>query len=114
LGTLNKSGHNLTLTITNNYGVPITITSLHITWNQPVAQRLESVDLNGAQIGNPMDDTSPTYFPENHSFTGPPSRRQISNGTTATLEITFQHPPDGTGYTVQLGFNIGCPVSTSR
>jgi hypothetical protein len=111
LGTLNKNGHNLTLTITNNYGVPITITSLHITWNQPIAQTLEAVALNGAQIGNPMDNTSPTRLPEDHPFVGP---ARISNGTTATLTISFSHPPDITGYTVQLIFDIGCPVSASR
>ena len=114
LGTLNKSGHDLTLSITNNYGAPITITSLHVTWNQPIAQTLDTVTLNGAQIGNPMDATSPTRLPEDHPFVGPASLRRISNGTTATLTITFSHPPDMTGYTVQLGFNIGCPVSASR
>jgi hypothetical protein len=114
LGTLNKSGHNLTLTITNNYGVPITITSLHVTWNRPIAQNLDTVNLNGTQIGNPMENTSPTWLPEHHSFVGPPSHRRISNGTTKTLMISFSHPPDGTGYTIQLIFDIGCPVSASR
>jgi hypothetical protein len=115
LGALSHSGHNLTLTITNHSGAAVTITSLHITWNTGNAVELDSVALNGSQIGSPADTSSPTLLPENYPFTGSASARQIANGSAATLTVTFASPPNGTGYTVQLAFDLGCgPISASR
>ena len=104
----------LNVEITNHSGVRVTITSLHIDpWNS-VAHTLSDIHLHGNWIGSPNNSNPPTWFPEEFAFSGPLSSRQIANGNTSTLDIHFTQAPIGTGYTVQLIFNIGCSNSASR
>jgi len=89
-----------------------------VDWNVGTAVRILDEHLGGLTanelIGNANDPSSPTNFPDPNNFTGIESRRQIANGVTKTLYITFQVAPTGSGYTVQVHFDIGCRVSASK
>jgi len=89
---------------------------MHIVWNEGNATRILDQVLDGGQIGNANELTSPSYFPLPNPFNGNASRRDIeSDGTpTETLAINFQDPPTGGGYTVQLHFDIGCKITVSK
>jgi hypothetical protein len=117
IGNLNNPGgqNNLTLNITNNYSGTVTITSLDIVWNVATAVRLNTIDLAGHQISNPNVTTSPVNIPTDKPFTGVVGNRQITNGNTSNLVVNFSNNlASGSGYSIQIGFNIGCQIQASR
>ncbi len=115
-GSLSQSGSTLTVDLTNNTGADVSIDSMQITWNVGTASRLEDIELDGNQIGSPNDQFSTTDLPAPNPFTGVASLRVIENdgSLTETLVVTFDDPPNGGGYSVQVHFNIGCQVTASN
>ena len=89
---------------------------MHIVWNVGVAAKILDEFLDGNQIGNANELTSPSDFPAPNPFTGQAALRDIEivNDNTETLTINFQSPPTGGGYTVQLHFDIGCQIEVSK
>jgi hypothetical protein len=114
MGSLSQSGSTLTVDLTNNTGADVTIDSMQITWNVGAATRLLDIDLNGFQIGSPNDQFSTTDLPSPNPFTGNASLRVISDSLTETLVVTFQNPPNGGGYSIQVHFDINCQVIASN
>jgi hypothetical protein len=85
---------------------------MHIIWNVGAATRILDQTLDGNQIGNANQTTSPIDFPSPNPFNGASSLRAIENDGTPTeiLAINFLTPPTGGGYLVQLHFNTGCQI----
>jgi hypothetical protein len=113
-GTLTDSGSSLTLDLTNNSGGTVMIDAMHIVWNTGTASNILDQVLDGNQIGNANETSSPSDFPSPNPFSGPANRREIANGATEQLVINFGDNPTGGGYTVQLHFDIGCQISASK
>jgi hypothetical protein len=111
-GSLSVNGNSLELSLTNSTGGDVTIDAMHIIWNVGTATRILDQTLDGNQIGNANDITSPSDFPFPNPFNGTSGNRAIENdGTpTETLAINFQASPTGGGYSVQLHFDIGCQI----
>jgi len=106
----------LTLDITNN-DVTSSLDALAIDWNVGVAIRILDQHLGGLTpselIGNANETSSPSIFPVPNPFTGLPAAREIASGVTKTLYTDFQVAPTGSGYTIDVHFDIGCKVSAS-
>jgi hypothetical protein len=115
-GTLSDSGSSLMVDLTNFTGATVTIDAVQVVWNVADATTLSLVFLDGEQIGNPNQSASPSDFPSPNPFTGPVSRRQIENSgdNMEPFQIDFADPPNGSGYTVQILFDIGCQVQVSK
>lgn len=88
------------------------MTSLHISWNEGLAGKLNDIDLGGTQIGNPNDTSSPSDLPVPDPFTGGATARDIANGANPTLTIRFQNnlSNDLSGLSIVAGFDNGCSV----
>jgi hypothetical protein len=116
VGSLSQSGSTLTVDLTNNTGADVAIDSMQITWNVGTATRLLDIDLGGSQIGSPNDQFSTTDLPSPNPFTGNASLRIIENdgSPTETLVVTFEDPPNGGGYSIQVHFDINCQVTASN
>jgi hypothetical protein len=114
LGSLSQSGSTLTVDVTNNTGGDVTIDSMQITWNVATATRLEDIQLGVSQIGSPNDQFSTTDLPSPNPFTGTASLRVISDSLTKTLVVTFEDPPTGGGYSIQMHFDINCQITASN
>lgn len=115
-GSLTEKGNSLSIDLTNNTVETVTLDAMQISWNTDAAVRILDQLLDGNQIGNPNELTSPSDFPSPNPFTGPLSRRQIEivGDNTETLNINFQNPPAGSGYTIQLHFDNGCKIVASK
>lgn len=115
-GMLTENGNSLVLNLTNNSGGVVTIDAMRIVWNVGVATKILDQFLDGKQIGNANEQTSPSNFPDPNPFTGNDSLRDIEivGTNTEILVINFQAPPTGGGYLVQLHFNIGCQIEASK
>jgi hypothetical protein len=113
-GALTQSGNSLLLDLTNNSGGTVTLDAMHIVWNTGTAIRILDQFLDINQIGNANELSSPSDFPSPNPFIGTIDRREISDTVTAQLVLNFQNPPIGSGYTVQLHFDIGCHILVSQ
>jgi hypothetical protein len=114
VGTLIDSGMALDLPITNNSGGTITVDGLIITWNVGTATRILDESLDGNQIGNANETSSPSEFPNSNPFVGGVANRQIGDGATESFTANFQTAPTGSGYTIEVHFDIGCRISASK
>lgn len=111
-GSLSVNGNSLELSLTNSTGGDVAIDAMHIVWNEGAATMILDQTLDGNQVGNANDMTSPSDFPSPNPFVGTASLRVIENDGTPTeiLAINFQASPTGGGYSVQLHFDIGCQI----
>jgi hypothetical protein len=93
----------------------VTIDAMHIDWQVGVATKLREAFLDGNKILQPNAIASPSDFPSPYPFLGVINRVIENDGSPIeTLEIRFQNPPTGSGYTFQLHFDIGCQVVASN
>jgi len=118
LGSLNPSGADLSVDVTNNNGSgSLTISHLEIWWvNNPASQFLRKVSFGGSEIWSGNDSVPTTRMPEEFAWTGNAASRQIEAGSTKTLLIQFHDDQDLTvaGHPrVHITFYAGCDVDRS-
>lgn len=114
--SLMQSGNSLVFDLTNSTGGDVTIDAMHIVWLEGTATRLNDFDFDGNQIVSANETTSPSDYPSPNPFAGPVARRTIENdgSPTETFTINFLTAPTGSGYIVQLHFDISCQLSVSN
>jgi hypothetical protein len=96
--------------IRNEYGSPIILTKIELTWDDTDTDQLKQVKLGGAAIAAGNLGRSPTTLTLNDDA----SKRTINNNDTKTLAFAFMNAPVADGYTVKLTFDVGCTRSASH
>jgi hypothetical protein len=109
MGAISFSASQLSVNITNNSGGTITLNSLVVNWiDEPANQRIQDVTLNSASLWSGNNNTTPSLF----EFTGPVEDRQIANGNSATLTLTFALTLENGNYDLTATFD-SCTASQS-
>jgi hypothetical protein len=113
-GTLLDPGDGVVvvMNVSNNSGVPITITRISIAWPQtsPPIQRLVQVSTDNV-IWSGVEITSPTIIT---SFEGSESYRQIEHNSVQNVNFRFFRNVESSGYQITIEFNTGCSISASK
>jgi hypothetical protein len=122
-GSLDNPGGltDLTMDITNDSGALATISEIRVVWDVGTAGQINSLYLGlpiggTTNIANPNDTVSPVTMPTDYPLTGPIARRQIADGDTQPLTISFMNNlGSGSGYTVRVTLaETSCFVEASR
>jgi hypothetical protein len=80
------------------------------------ATKIKDISLDGDKFGNPNDSISPSDLPSPNNFIGNLARRTIENDgmPTETIDVGFEDDPTGSGYSIQLHFDVGCQIVVSN
>lgn len=98
-------------TITNNSGGPITIERFFAYWvKSPTSQKLDRLTLNGTEIWDISDTTTPSDIPTEGNWKGSVDNRKILDSTPLSFVAGFQDDLQPTGYEIHIFFDIGCQV----
>jgi hypothetical protein len=111
----NATPNELAMNITNSTGVPVTIDSAHIEWqNLTPSQKLSKLFLGSTEIWNISANTSPSDIPADGNWNGA-SRSIAGDGTPQAFTAQFQDPLDLNpgNYQVRVTFDNSCQVSGS-
>jgi hypothetical protein len=96
--------------ITNSSGGPITINRFFAYWvKTPSSQKLDKLFLDGNQVWNISDPTSPSDIPTEGNWMGG-ANLTIPDATTQNFVVRFQNDLQPAGYEIHLIFDIGCQV----
>jgi hypothetical protein len=79
----------------------------------PTSQKLDQLLLNGGNIWNISDNTTPSDIPTEGNWRSG-ANLTIPNGATQSFEMVFQDNLQASGYEVHIYFDIGCQVSGSQ
>ena len=91
---------------TNNTGINRRLVRLDVTWPQQTGRLLQDVSFNGTQIWNLTANFSPVTI--NSSWVGAPTSRNLDNGVSKSLLITFNFLVTGAQqYTVKAFWDDG-------
>lgn len=96
--------------IENDYGGPIVLTGITLTWNDADMGQLKQVKLGNAAIAAGNLGNSPVSLTLNDDA----SKRTINDDSTRTLSFAFQNAPAEEGYSMSAVFDVGCTLSTSH
>ena len=91
-------------TITNNYGSDIYITWVSLTWPDGENGAWTKTYLSGRLIHSKGVAPSPASA----ELFADIFRRTIPNGTSSQLVLEFENPPAPSGYSISVGFDVGC------
>ena len=75
----------------------------------PTSQKLDKLFLNGIQVWNISDTTSPSDIPTEGNWMGG-ANLTIPDATTQNFVVRFQNDLQPAGYEIHLIFDIGCQV----
>jgi hypothetical protein len=107
----NPNPNELGMDITNSSGGPITLTRFFAYWvKTPTSQKLDKLFLNGNQVWNISDTTSPSDIPTEGNWSGSAAELTIPDATAAPFVVRFQDDLQPTGYEIHVYLNIGCQV----
>jgi hypothetical protein len=110
----NPNPNELSTDITNSSGVPITITRFFAYWvKTPNSQKLDKLFLDGIQVWNVSDVTSPSDIPTEGNWMGS-ANLTIPDATAQNFVAQFQENLQPTGYEIHIIFDIGCQVIGSQ
>jgi hypothetical protein len=106
----------LKMMITNSSGGTIRMDSLYVEWSDvPSSQKINTIKLNSVDVFSGNANNDPTTWPDDHSWSGSASDRDIASGATVELllqfDTAFASPPPT--YLLKSTFNIGCYVQGS-
>jgi hypothetical protein len=79
----------------------------------PTSQKLDKLFLNGVQVWNISDTTSPSNIPTEGNWMGG-ANLTIPDAATQNFVVQFQDDLQPTGYNIHLIFDIGCQVSGTK
>jgi hypothetical protein len=101
------------MNVSNNSGIPITITRIAIDWpqtTQGAIQRFVQVSTsNVIWSGNEL--TSPTIIT---NFEGSESDRQIEHNTVQNINFRFFRNVESNGYHITIEFDSGCSITATK
>ncbi|MCG2784051.1 MAG: hypothetical protein L6461_02985 [Anaerolineae bacterium] len=115
LGNLSFSGNLLTMVINNGSTSDIRLTFLSADWQDvPIeTQGIKAIKLVNQDIWEPTVLEPGTEPISQHSFTGAGGQRQVGNGASETLQLTFEANLAPGRYSLQVTFDVGCQTSQS-
>jgi hypothetical protein len=100
--------------ITNASGGTITITRFFAYWvKTPISQKLDKLFLNGVEIWNISDVSSPSDIPSEGNWKGG-ADLTIPDATALNFLVQFQDDLQPAGYEVHIVFNVGCQVTGTQ
>jgi len=106
----NPNTNELGMDITNTSGSPVTLDRFFAYWvKTPTSQKLDKLFLDGNQVWNISDVTSPSDIPAEGNWSGG-ANLTIPDATTQNLLVQFQNDLQSTGYEIHIYFDIGCQV----
>jgi len=104
----------LGMDITNSSGGAVTINRFFAYWVKLLtSQKLDKLFLDGNQVWNISDNTSPSDIPTEGNWMGS-ANLTIPDATTQNFVVQFQNDLQPTGYAVHIIFDIGCQVTGSK
>ena len=115
LGSLtNPNPNEFGMDITNSSGGPVTINRFFAYWVKlPNSQKLDKLFLNGSQVWNIYDTTSPSDIPAEGNWAGS-ANLQIPDTATQNFVVRFQDDLQPSGYQLHIVFDIGCQLTATK
>jgi len=112
---INISGQEIDITITNNGGTLVTITSISVNWpDTPISQNVKEVKFNGVTIVNSSDPQPPSDYPSESNWTGAEGDRELAASDSKLFELLFQDNLQSSGYSITITFDNGCTLNKSN
>jgi len=104
----------LQMDIINASGATVRMDTLYVVWvDSPISQNLIKVVLDGVEVWGGSDPDSESSFPAERAWNATPNDRDVDPGTVSLL-LQFQEDLQASGYTIEVGFDIGCSITSSN